>query len=62
MQRMEDGDVKNPEQEEQETGYENALRPTSLDDFTGQDKLKDNLRVFIQAASKRGEPLDHVLF
>jgi len=42
--------------------FDTALRPTSLDEFTGQEKLKDNLRVFIQAAQQRGEPLDHCLF
>jgi len=39
-----------------------ALRPKSLDEFVGQKAARDNLRVFIQAARKRGEPLDHVLF
>ncbi|MEL7485684.1 MAG: Holliday junction branch migration DNA helicase RuvB [Pseudomonadota bacterium] len=39
-----------------------ALRPKSLDDFVGQRRAKDNLRVFVEAAKKRGEALDHVLF
>ncbi len=39
-----------------------ALRPKSLDEFVGQKAARDNLRVFIAAARKRGEPLDHVLF
>jgi Holliday junction DNA helicase RuvB len=39
-----------------------TLRPQCLDDFVGQDKLKKNLKVFIQAAQKRKEPLDHALF
>lgn len=39
-----------------------ALRPKRLDDFIGQPRAKDNLRVFVEAASKRGEALDHVLF
>jgi Holliday junction DNA helicase RuvB len=39
-----------------------ALRPHSLDEFVGQDKLKSNLKVFIEAAKKRREPLDHCLF
>jgi Holliday junction DNA helicase RuvB len=39
-----------------------ALRPKTLDEFVGQKAARDNLRVFIQAARKRGEPLDHVLF
>ncbi|MEL6373660.1 MAG: Holliday junction branch migration DNA helicase RuvB [Pseudomonadota bacterium] len=38
------------------------LRPQTLDDFTGQEKVRANLRVFIQAARERGEALDHVLF
>ena len=41
--------------------YENALRPLSFDDFTGQQKVVDNLRVFVEAAKYRGEPLDHTL-
>jgi holliday junction DNA helicase RuvB len=43
-------------------GAEPALRPASLDAFIGQDRLRDNLRVFIEAAKARGEALDHVLF
>jgi Holliday junction DNA helicase RuvB len=39
-----------------------ALRPTRLDDFVGQPQAKDNLRVFVEAARRRGEALDHVLF
>lgn len=39
-----------------------ALRPKRLDDFVGQPRAKDNLRVFVQAAVKRSEALDHVLF
>lgn len=39
-----------------------TLRPKSLDEFIGQEKLKSNLSVFIQAAKKRKEPLDHCLF
>lgn len=46
----------------EEDRIENTLRPQSLDDFIGQDKLKDNLKVFIEAAKKRGEALDHCLF
>jgi Holliday junction DNA helicase RuvB len=39
-----------------------ALRPKSLDEFVGQQAARENLRVFIEAARQRGEPLDHVLF
>ena len=38
------------------------LRPRRLQDYIGQEKLKRNLSVFIEAASKRGESLDHILF
>ncbi len=40
---------------------ENSLRPKSLEEYVGQEKAKENLRVFIEAAKLRGEPLDHVL-
>ena len=40
---------------------EKNLRPISLDDYCGQEKVKNNLRIFIQAAKKRGDSLDHVL-
>jgi len=40
---------------------ERALRPKMLDDFSGQQKIVDNLQVFIQAAKQRGDALDHVL-
>lgn len=45
-----------------EEGFDRALRPRSLDEFIGQEKLKDNLKVFLEAARKRSEPLDHCLF
>ncbi|MBQ7896164.1 MAG: Holliday junction branch migration DNA helicase RuvB, partial [Oscillospiraceae bacterium] len=40
---------------------EGSLRPKSIREYIGQEKAKDNLYVFIQAAKMRGEPLDHVL-
>ena len=40
---------------------ENILRPTTLDEYVGQDKIKENLKVFIASAKQRGEALDHVL-
>ncbi|MCG8605362.1 Holliday junction branch migration DNA helicase RuvB [bacterium] len=51
-----------PERMEGETDLDNSLRPQKLEDFVGQEKLKDNLKVFIDAAKERGEALDHVLF
>ncbi len=41
--------------------FERSLRPKNLDDYIGQTKHKDNLRVFVEAARRRGEPLDHLL-
>ena len=40
---------------------EESLRPQTLDEYVGQDALKENLRIFIQAALQRNESLDHVL-
>lgn len=47
---------------EKEKEFENALRPLSFDDFAGQAKIIENLRIFVQAAKMRGESLDHILF
>ncbi|MCH8162029.1 MAG: Holliday junction branch migration DNA helicase RuvB [Chloroflexi bacterium] len=41
--------------------FETSLRPRHLDEYIGQDKVKDNLRIGIEAAKQRGDPLDHVL-
>jgi len=45
-----------------EEQFDNALRPESFLDFIGQEAIKENLRIFVEAARKRGEALDHVLF
>src|SRR5436305_6559932 len=45
-----------------EERFEQTLRPQTLEEFVGQDRLKKNLRVFIEAARQRKEPLDHCLF
>lgn len=42
--------------------FENNIRPASIEDFSGQQQIIDNLKIFIQAAKMRGEALDHVLF
>ena len=47
---------------EEEQSLDLNLRPRNLDDFVGQEKLKENLKIFITAAKQRKEPLDHVLF
>ena len=44
-----------------EREFEKALRPLAFDDFNGQEKIIENLRVFVMAARMRQEPLDHVL-
>jgi Holliday junction DNA helicase RuvB len=41
--------------------FDRTLRPRTFDDYIGQTKHKDNLRVFVEAARRRGEPLDHLL-
>ena len=45
----------------QDSELERSLRPKSFQDYIGQDKVKENLAVYIEAARRRGEPLDHVL-
>jgi Holliday junction DNA helicase RuvB len=49
------------EQDMDDEIQENSLRPRRLDDYIGQDKVKSNLRILLEAANKRGEALDHVL-
>ena len=46
----------------EDSDVEASLRPKSLTDYIGQDRAKENLKIFIEAARLRGEPLDHVLF
>lgn len=46
---------------EEDSRLENTLRPQLLKDYIGQEKLKENLKVYIEAAKQRSEPLDHVL-
>lgn len=51
-----------PEMREEDIGFEMSVRPGSFEEFIGQDRIKENLKVFIEAALKRKEALDHVLF
>ena len=53
------GDAEHLEPVEKE--IERALRPLSFDDFTGQYKIVENLKIFVQAARQRGDQLDHIL-
>ena len=58
-----DLDLRNPQASSQkEKDFERALRPLQFDDFQGQDKVIENLRIFVAAARMRGESLDHTLF
>ena len=43
-------------------GLENSIRPLALEEFVGQRKLRENLRIFIDSARTRGDALDHTLF
>jgi len=56
IERYVDGD-----KQSEDINLEVSLRPKSFDEFPGQDKVKQKLKVFTQAAKKRGEPMDHVL-
>ncbi|SFP92984.1 Holliday junction DNA helicase subunit RuvB [Lachnospiraceae bacterium XBB1006] len=47
---------------EEDKVVDNNLRPQRLDEYIGQEKVKNNLKVYIEAAKERNEPLDHVLF
>lgn len=57
---MEDFDIRK-EGRQKEKDFENALRPLCFEDFSGQMKVVENLRIFVEAAKYRGEPLDHTL-
>ena len=48
--------------QEEDIKIEKSLRPQTLDDYIGQQKAKENLKIYIEAAKQRGESLDHVLF
>jgi Holliday junction DNA helicase RuvB len=54
-------DIRDQSLTQTEKDFENALRPLRFDDFSGQDKVVANLRVFVEAAKQRGEALDHTL-
>lgn len=62
--RIEDKEIHplSPEVIQEDIPFEVNLRPRSLDEFIGQDKIKENLKVFISATKMREEPLDHTLF
>ena len=57
----EDFDIREERVSKAEKDFENALRPLTFSDFSGQKKVVENLEVFVEAAKYRGEPLDHTL-
>lgn len=59
IERITDASVHSADSDEQK--IEVTLRPKSFDEYIGQDRLKNNLKLAIDAAKKRGEPIDHVL-
>jgi Holliday junction DNA helicase RuvB len=53
--------IARPEADEEELALESTVRPRRLDEFAGQDRIKENLAILIDAARQREEPVDHVL-
>ena len=51
-----------PQADSNDLNFEMSVRPRAFDEFVGQDKIKENLKIYIQAAKQRDESLDHVLF
>jgi holliday junction DNA helicase RuvB len=58
----EDSNILDLRQQDDEVRVDNSLRPKSLNDFIGQEELKNKLQIFIEATKNRGEALDHTLF
>lgn len=56
-----DNRIITPEETPEEKNFENSLRPKILSDYVGQNQIKENLAIVIEAAKKRGEPIEHVL-
>ncbi|MFH0805884.1 MAG: Holliday junction branch migration DNA helicase RuvB [Patescibacteria group bacterium] len=54
-------DITNPKEFNEDVRLDNALRPLSFNEYIGQNKIKDNLGILIEAAKKRSEPIEHVL-
>lgn len=59
--RGSEADITRPDPLAEDLGLDQSLRPRSMDEFVGQEQVKANLSVFIQAARQRGESLEHVL-
>ncbi len=61
IERIVDPTQDDDQQDEEQQRVENVLRPKTFTEFIGQDRIKNNLKVAISAAKKRGDPLDHIL-
>jgi len=61
VKRVDDSDI-SPVRNKDDQNFEAALRPRTFADFVGQERIKENLQIFIAATMQRNEPLDHVLF
>lgn len=61
IQRIVDPSQNEEEQQDEQQRIENVLRPRNFQDYVGQERIKKNLKVAIDAAKKRGDPLDHIL-
>ncbi len=59
---MKNNTTKDHDLQKKDLAFENTLRPPTLQDFIGQDKIKERLNVLIEAAKIRGQPLEHLLF
>lgn len=57
----EEVNITNPSQSSEETFFEATLRPQRLEDYVGQEKIKENLQIFIDAAKERKETIEHIL-
>ncbi|PLX22027.1 Holliday junction branch migration DNA helicase RuvB [Candidatus Parcubacteria bacterium] len=58
---MEEERLVDPTESNDDKPTENALRPKKIEDYIGQDKIKENINITVQAAQKRGEPIEHML-
>ena len=54
-------DIRGENADKVDNEFDNKLRPLKFNDFSGQSKIVENLKIFVKAAVMRGEPLDHVL-
>src|SRR6056297_2438500 len=57
-----ENDLLTQDQAQGDRQWENSLRPSGFEDFPGQKKIVDKLKIYIEAAKNRKEPIDHILF